>query len=274
MDNPISGKTVNARLYGQPINQVPKDLYIPPDALEVILEAFEGPLDLLIYLIRKQNFNILDIPMAEVTAQYLKYVEKIRENNLELAAEYLLMAALLIEIKARMLLPKQTRIQEENEVDDPRAELVKQLIEYEKYKKAAKNIDEIPRVDRELSIPYVLHLSPNKRTLPNVSSNSLYDSIKSVLLANSLIISHSITKELLSVREHMSRILKKVKNIAYFKFSNFFDSKSSKSRISVIVHFIALLELSKSGLVKISQANHNSPIWISDSSKDDKAKLD
>ena len=178
MENNRAFKNLNARLYGEPISQVPRDLYIPPDALEIILEAFEGPLDLLIYLIRKENFNILDIPMAQVTSQYLNYVDKIREHNLELAAEYLLMAAVLIEIKARMLIPRQNLLEEEDEVDDPRAELVRQLIEYEKYKRVAKSIDEIPRVDREISIPYVLHISSNQNILPEVSSEKLFRSLK------------------------------------------------------------------------------------------------
>ncbi|MFL2656886.1 MAG: segregation and condensation protein A [Burkholderiaceae bacterium] len=274
MENNRAFKNLNARLYGEPISQVPRDLYIPPDALEIILEAFEGPLDLLIYLIRKENFNILDIPMAQVTSQYLNYVDKIREHNLELAAEYLLMAAVLIEIKARMLIPRQNLLEEEDEVDDPRAELVRQLIEYEKYKRVAKSIDEIPRVDREISIPYVLHISSNQNKLPEVSSEKLFRSLKSVMLAQSLKVSHSIAKEILSVRDHMTVILKKIKEFSHFEFINFFASKKTNTRMSVVVHFLALLELAKSGLITVSQAKHDAPIWISGPTKNDKSKID
>ena len=274
MENNRAFKNLNARLYGEPICQVPRDLYIPPDALEIILEAFEGPLDLLIYLIRKENFNILDIPMAQVTSQYLNYVDKIREHNLELAAEYLLMAAVLIEIKARMLIPRQNLLEEEDEVDDPRAELVRQLIEYEKYKRVAKSIDEIPRVDREISIPYVLHISSNQNILPEVSSEKLFRSLKSVMLAQSLKVSHSIAKEVLSVRDHMTVILKKIKEFSHFEFINFFASKKTNTRMSVVVHFLALLELAKSGLITVSQAKHDAPIWISSPTKNDKSKID
>ena len=274
MENNRAFKNLNARLYGEPISQVPRDLYIPPDALEIILEAFEGPLDLLIYLIRKENFNILDIPMAQVTSQYLNYVDKIREHNLELAAEYLLMAAVLIEIKARMLIPRQNLLEEEDEVDDPRAELVRQLIEYEKYKRIAKSIDEIPRVDREISIPYVLHISSNQNILPEVSSEKLFRSLKSVMLAQSLKVSHSIAKEILSVRDHMTVILKKIKEFSHFEFINFFASKKTNTRMSVVVHFLALLELAKSGLITVSQAKHDAPIWISGPTKNDKSKID
>ncbi len=273
MNNKLINKPLNARIYGSPIKHIPRDLYIPPDALEVILEAFEGPLDLLIYLIKKENFNILDIPMAQVTSQYLKYVDKIREHNLELASEYLLMAAVLIEIKARMLIPKKKLIAEEGEIDDPRAELVRQLIEYEKYKQVAKVIDEIPRIDRELSAPYVLNFSSNKKTFPEILPSQLHNSLKSLLIANGLKISHCITKELLSVREHMSLILKKIKDVAYFEFKNLFDTKKPKTRMSIVVHFIALLELSKSGLIKLSQSKFDGPIWISKSSKNDTSKL-
>ena len=273
MENNLAVKNLNARLYGQPISRVPRDLYIPPNALEIILEAFEGPLDLLIYLIRKENFNILDIPMSEVTAQYLNYVEKIREHNLELASEYLLMAAVLIEIKARMLIPNQSSLDEEDEIDDPRAELVRQLIEYEKYKKISKSIDEIPRVDREISIPYVLHVSSNQKILPEVTSEDLFTSFKSVMVAQSLKISHSIAKEILSVRDHMTIILNKIKDSSYFEFMNLFSSKKPNTRMSIVVHFIALLELAKSGLIKVSQAKHDAPIWISDPTKNDKSKI-
>ncbi len=275
MENNLSVNSFNARLYGQPIKKVPRDLYIPPNALEIILEAFEGPLDLLIYLIRKENFNILDIPISQVTSQYLEYVEKIREHNLELASEYLLMAAVLIEIKARMLLPKQNFLEEDDEIDDPRAELVRQLIEYEKYKKAAKTIDKIPRVDREILIPYVLHVPSNQKILPEVSSKDLFNSLKSAMQARSLNASHSIAREILSVRDHMAIILDKIKESSYFEFLNFFTSKKPKTRMSIVVHFIALLELSKTGLIKISQAKYDAPIWISDPNKnDDRSKID
>jgi segregation and condensation protein A len=273
-NNLVPTKVNSARLYGEPITNIPKDLFIPPDALELILDAFEGPLDLLIYLIRRENFNILDIPMVQVTSQYLVYVEKIRAHNLELASEYLLMAAVLIEIKARMLIPKQKIVTDEEELDDPRAELVRQLIEFEKYKKAAKIIDEIPRIDRELYAPYVLHISTNKKILPVISSDDLHKVFKALLISNKLKVSHSITKELLSVKDHMSLILKKIKDSSYFEFKNLFRSKKAKSRISMVVHFLALLELAKSGLVKISQAKYDATIWVSDSNKNVTSKFD
>ncbi|OUW05304.1 MAG: hypothetical protein CBD16_01135 [Betaproteobacteria bacterium TMED156] len=274
MDDEYLQKTLNARLYGEPINNLPRDLYIPPDALEIILEVFEGPLDLLIYLIKKENFNILDIPMAKVTTQYLEYVEKIRTVNLELASEYLLMAAVLIEIKARMLVPKKINSTDEEESNDPRADLVRQLIEYEKFKKVAKQVDGIPRVGREFSTPYVLHYKSSNNVLPSLTVIDLHNSIKSLLTLKSLRISHSITKELFSVREHMSMILNRISDFSYIEFIKLFQSKKSVSRMSIVVHFVALLELSKSGLVKITQTKFDSAIWIGNSEKNEESKTD
>ena len=197
-----------ARLYGEPLFRLPDDLYIPPDALEIFLEAFEGPLDFLLYLIRKQHFNVLDIPMAPLTLQYLTYIDQIRENNLELAAEYLLMAALLIEIKSRMLLP--ARKTESNEVEDPRAELVRKLLEYERIKLAARQLDELPRVGRDFATAAAVIEQSLERRFPDVDVVDLRDAWIDVLRRAKLTAKHQIGREELSVREHMSLILKKL----------------------------------------------------------------
>ncbi|MCX8115705.1 MAG: segregation/condensation protein A, partial [Burkholderiaceae bacterium] len=192
-----------ARLYGEPLFKLPEDLYIPPDALEVFLEAFEGPLDLLLYLIRKQNFNVLDIPMAALTAQYLAYVEQIRRSNLELAAEYLLMAAMLIEIKSRMLLPVK-KAESGEEVEDPRAELVRRLVEYERIKLAAARLDELPRVGRDFARAIVAIEQSVVKRFPQVNVVDLQQAWAEVLKRAKLHAHHHITREELSVREHMS----------------------------------------------------------------------
>jgi segregation and condensation protein A len=252
-----------ARLYGEPLTEIPKDLYIPPDALEVILESFEGPLDLLLYLIRRQNFNILDIPMAEVTKQYLRYVEEIRSRNLELAADYLLMAAMLIEIKSRMLLPVRPKDGEE-EVDDPRAELVRRLLQYEQMKIAAQQIDKFPQLGRDVLVAQVVVDQTMAPRLPDVDPNDLRAAWADILRRAKLTAHHTISREPLSVREHMSRILKFLQGRPFVEFSELFMEELAHGGgvPIVVVHFLALLELAREGLVEVTQAEAYAPIYV------------
>jgi segregation and condensation protein A len=248
-----------ARLYGEPLTRLPTDLYIPPDALEIFLDAFEGPLDLLLYLIRKQNFNILDIPMAQVTLQYLEYVEQIRKSNLELAAEYLLMAAMLIEIKSRMLLPKRAEELIED-VDDPRAELVRRLLEYEQIKHAAQQLGALPQLDRDFlrpQLPIEQGLAP---IWPQVDPHDLQRAWMDVLRRARLTQHHRIGREELSVREHMSAILRTLQSSRFVEFSELFGGLASVP--VVVVHFIAMLELAKETLIEITQAEPFAPIYV------------
>ena len=252
-----------AKLYGEPLFAMPNDLYIPPDALEVFLEAFEGPLDLLLYLIRKQNFNVLDIPMAQVTKQYLQYVDQIRHHNLELAAEYLLMAAMLIEIKSRMLLPMKKADSEEM-VDDPRAELVRRLLEYEKMKLAAQELDQIPLLGRDFlkAQAYIDHsvaIIP-----PTVDLVDLQQAWRDLVSRAKLTQHHTITRETLSVRDFMTKILRRLQNQKFVEFFDLFaDTIESNQGISVlVVNFIALLELSREALVEITQVEAYAPIYV------------
>jgi segregation and condensation protein A len=248
-----------ARLYGEPLFKMPQDLYIPPDALEVFLEAFEGPLDLLLYLIRKQNFNILDIPMAGVTKQYLSYVDEIRNRNLELAAEYLLMAAMLIEIKSRMLLPPK-KTEDGKEPEDPRAELVRRLLEYEQMKLAAHKIDAIPTFGRDyLRAQVVIEQSLVPR-FPDVNVVDLQDAWRDILRRAKLIQHHKISREELSVREHMSMVLKRLQGRKFVEFEELFDP--SHGTQVLVVTFIALLELGKETLIEITQAEAYAPIYV------------
>lgn len=247
-----------ARLYGEPLFRLPDDLYIPPDALEIFLEAFEGPLDLLLYLIRKQHFNVLDIPMAPLTLQYLTYIDQIRAKNLELAAEYLLMAALLIEIKSRMLLP--TRKAEGNEVEDPRAELVRRLLEYERIKLAAQRLEELPRVGRDFFYAKVVIDQSIETRFPDVSAFDLRDAWANVVQRARLSTHHKISREELSVREHMSLILKALQDRKFVEFGDLFDA--SRGVAVTIVHFLALLELARETLIDITQAVPFAPIYI------------
>jgi segregation and condensation protein A len=253
-----------ARLYGEPLFKLPQDLYIPPDALEIFLEAFEGPLDLLLYLIRKQNFNVLDIPMAQVTQQYLQYVDQIRSRNLELAAEYLLMAALLIEIKSRMLLPvKKTDTGEE--VEDPRAELVRRLLEYEQMKMAALELDRLPLVSRDFWRLQIFVDQSVPVRLPEVNSADLQAAWAEVLKRMKLTQHHKITREELSVRDHMSQILRRLQDSKFVEFTELFtgNTKLMSARPAVVVvHFIAMLELAKESLVEITQAEPFAPIYV------------
>jgi segregation and condensation protein A len=251
-----------ARLYGEPLIDLPRDLYIPPDALEVILEAFEGPLDLLLYLIRRQNFNILDIPMVEVTRQYLTYIDEVRNHNLELAAEYLLMAAMLIEIKSRMLLPVRPK-DGEPEPEDPRAELVRRLLEYEKIKLAAEKIDAIPQVGREIVAAQVV-IDQSIARLPQVSAIDLQSAWRDLMRRARLVAHHHVSREALSVREHMSKILRQLQGVAFVEFADLFEEALALGGglPAVVVHFLALLELAREGLVEITQAVPLAPIYV------------
>ena len=248
-----------ARLYGEPLFAMPQDLYIPPDALEVFLEAFEGPLDLLLYLIRKQNFNILDIPMAGVTRQYLVYVEEIRGRNLELAAEYLLMAAMLIEIKSRMLLPPR-KVAEGQEPEDPRAELVRRLLEYEQIKLAAAQLNALPQLGRDFLKAQVFIEQSLQPRFPDVNVVDLQDAWRDIMKRAKLIQHHTITREQLSVREHMSIVLRHLQGRKFVEFENLFDA--SKGSPVLVVTFLALLELAKETLIEITQAEVFAPIYV------------
>ena len=248
-----------ARLYGEPLFRLPDDLYIPPDALEIFLEAFEGPLDLLLYLIRKQHFNVLDIPMAPLTVQYLAYIDQIREKNLELAAEYLLMAALLIEIKSRMLLPLR-KADTGEEVEDPRAELVRRLLEYERIKLAAQQLDQLPRLGRDFVRVMVTIEQTMERRFPDVNVIDLRDAWVDVLKRAKLHAHHRIAREELSVREHMSFILRRLQNTRFVEFADLFDP--SRGAPVAIVHFLALLELAREALIEITQATPFAPIYV------------
>ena len=248
-----------ARLYGEPLFALPNDLYIPPDALEVFLEAFEGPLDLLLYLIRKQNFNILDIPMAGLTRQYLAYVEEIRSRNLELAAEYLLMAAMLIEIKSRMLLPPK-KTAEGVEPEDPRAELARRLLEYEQMKLAGAGLNAIPHYGRDFLKAQVYIEQSLQPRFPDVHLVDLQDAWRDILKRAKLVQHHKITREELSVREYMSQVLKALQGRKFVEFEDLFDP--SKGTTVLVVTFIALLELGKETLIEITQAEAFAPIYV------------
>jgi len=248
-----------AKLYGEPLFKLPNDLYIPPDALEVFLEAFEGPLDLLLYLIRKQNFNILDIPLAAVTLQYLDYIEQIRQRNLELAADYLLVAAMLIEIKSRMLLPAK-KVEGADEALDPRAELVRRLLEYEQMKLAAFQLDTLPQVGRDFVRTQVFIDQTVVTRFPDVEIADLQAAWNDLLRRAKLTARHTISREELSVREHMTQILRKLQSAKFIEFQDLFDP--SRGVPVVVVNFIALLELAKETLIEITQAEVFAPIYV------------
>jgi len=248
-----------ARLYGEPLFALPQDLYIPPDALEVFLEAFEGPLDLLLYLIRKQNFNILDIPLADVTRQYLAYVDQIRARNLELASEYLLMAAMLIEIKSRMLLPPK-KTDDGAEGPDPRAELVRRLLEYEQMKLAAARLDQLPVVGRDFLRAQV-HIEQSLRPrFPDVQLDDLRAAWTDILRRAKLNQHHRISREQLSVREHMSLVLRTLGGRRFVEFHELFDPR--RGAPVMVVTFIAMLELARERLLEITQAEAFAPIYV------------
>jgi len=246
-----------AKIRGEPMTELPSDLYIPPEALSVFLDAFEGPLDLLLYLIRKHSLDILDIPMADLTRQYMEYVEMMRTKQLELAAEYLIMAAVLIEIKSRMLLPRPKA--EENEPDDPRAELVRRLLEYERMKKAAQLIAEIPVAGRDFSLVDV-YVEEMAEKLPDVHVADLSEAWRSILARARLTKHHRITREELSVRAHMSRILKTLSSGNFVEFSELFEP--GRGAPVVVVSFLACLELARELLIEISQQTPFDPIYV------------
>ncbi|MBN9430171.1 MAG: segregation/condensation protein A [Burkholderiales bacterium] len=250
---------VFARLYGEPLIQLPQDLYIPPDALEVFLDAFEGPLDLLLYLIRKQNFNILDIPMADVTRQYLGYIDEIRNHNLELAAEYLLMAAMLIDIKSRMLLPVK-KADSGEEVEDPRAELARRLIEYERIKYGAQQLDYIPQLGRDFHKTQVPIEQAHALRLPEVNLADLQSAWADILRRARLTQHHRISREELSVREYMTVVLRRLQDRRFLEFEDLFDVE--RGHQVVVVTFIALLELARESLIEITQAEAFAPIYV------------
>jgi segregation and condensation protein A len=249
-----------ARIYGEPMAQIPLDLYIPPDAMAVMLEAFEGPLDLLLYLIRKANIDILDIPMAPLTEQYLIYAEAMSSRNLELAADYLVMAAMLIEIKSRMLLPKVKSVDGE-EAEDPRAELARLVIEYERMKQAAHRLDALPRAERDFEwVEAWVEKSMHTR-LPDVSPEDLRDAWRAIVRQARLHTRHTIAREELSVREHMGMILRKLRDAdGFVEFGEMFDA--TRGVQVAVVHFLAMLELAREHLLEMTQSEAFAPIYL------------
>jgi segregation and condensation protein A len=244
---------------GEPVTTLPQDLYIPPYALQVFLEAFEGPLDLLLYLIRRQNINILDIPIAEITKQYVQYIEMMTEMQLELAGEYLLMAAMLAEIKSRMLLPRPET--EEDEEDDPRAELVRRLQEYERYKKAADNLSDLPRLERDVFVASAEAAKPKlAMKLPDVTLKELLLSFHDVLKRAEMFSNLHLQREPLSVRQRMSEILTRIKANTFTGFSDLFDPE--EGRMGVAVTFIALLELLRGSVIEVVQSEQFAPLHV------------
>ena len=240
-----------ALVRGEPVHQLPEDLYIPPDALEVILDAFEGPLDLLLYLIRRQNLDIRDIPIAEITRQYMDYVELMKEFRLDLAAEYLLMAALLAEIKSRLLLPRPTMAAEE---DDPRAELIRRLQEYEQCKQAAEALDQLPRLERDhYSVQTAYDLVQRPKVLPELDLKDLLFAFQAVLTRASQLSSHQVRREPLSIRERMTHVLSALQTQARLPFHTLFTVE--EGRRGVVVSLMAILELLKAQLIEVVQAD-------------------
>ena len=253
------GEMPFAVVMGQAITELPKDLYIPPQALEVFLEAFEGPLDLLLYLIRRQNLDILEINVAEITAQYMHYVELMDAMQFELAAEYLLMAAMLAEIKSRMLLPRSVEI--DNEEEDPRALLIRRLQEYERFKKAAEDIEELPRMERDTWVGSANLPDLNRtRTDPDVDMRELLLALSEVMRRADMFESHHISRETLSTRERMSEVLERLSGKQFVPFVSLFTS--GEGRLGVVVTFLAIMELIKESLVEIVQTDDFGPIHV------------
>ncbi|MBF4991946.1 ScpA family protein [Methylophilus sp. QUAN] len=246
------------KIKGEPLSALPQDLYIPPDALEVYLETFEGPLDLLLYLIRKHNLDILDIPMADLTVQYMAYVDKMKAVNLELAAEYLLMSAMLIEIKSRMLLPKPAEVEEE---EDPRAELVRRLMEYEAIKLAAQRLDAMPKVGEEIDVAAAYYQQISLVKPPEVSLDDLVEAWRNVLKRAKLNQHHKLGRAELSVREHMSLLLRRLSSVQVLRFDELFDLET-EGVPKLVVNFLAMLELAKEGLVRITQQEAFGTIYV------------
>jgi segregation and condensation protein A len=256
------------KVYGEPLAALPRDLYIPPDALEIYLDAFEGPLDLLLYLIRKANVNVLDIPMAPLTAQYLVYVEAMRRRNLELAAEYLLMAAMLLEIKSRLLLPRPPK-PETGEPEDPRAELVRRLLEYERMKHAAAKLDELPQAHRNFEWVSVWVTDEVAERLPEVSIHDLQVAWLSLMKQAKVKQHHKVRRNELSVREHMGLVLRRLQGHGYVVFEDLFDIAAGAA--SLVVNFLAILELARERLIEITQNEAMAPIYVKSAQTDDPA---
>ena len=247
-----------AMVHGEPVTVPPQDLYIPPDALEVFLDAFEGPLDLLLYLIKRQNLDILALPIANITQQYMEYIELMKELRLELAAEYLVMAAMLAEIKSRMLLPRPVETTEE---EDPRAELIRRLQEYERFKQAAENMNELPRMERDMQELSVLQTEiVEEKKLPQVEIKDLVHALQQVMRRVEMYASHAIQREPLSVRERMTHILNSLSVDDFVEFGSLFSKEEGRG--GVIVTFIAILELLKEQVVEIVQSEVYAPIYV------------
>ncbi len=262
----VCAPPIYARIRGEPLRELPEDLYIPPDALEVFLEAFEGPLDLLLWLIKRQNLDILDIPIARITEQYMEYVALMKDLRLELAAEYLLMAAMLAEIKSRMLLPRRSEAEEDEE--DPRAELVRRLQEYERFKQAAEEIDELPRMEREL---FAARAEPppigRAKPPPDVDLKELLSALGEVLRRADMFTRHQVEMEPLSVRERMGIVLERLNSERFTPFVELFTLE--EGRLGVVVTFLAMLELLKASLVEIVQTEPLGPIHLKAAAKSD-----
>lgn len=261
IENSLQEETLsvnNVLVHGQPMAELPKDLYIPPDALEVFLEAFSGPLDLLLYLIKKENIDILDIPIAQITEQYMQYVDLMKNLHLELAGEYLVMAAMLAEIKSRMLLPKPAYEEDE---DDPRAELVRRLREYERYKKAAEDLNNLPRVERDIFVASVDKPEiKRERQIPKIELQDLFAVFKDILHRASMYLHHQVKREGISVRERMSQILLNLQTTKFVNFEKMFNV--CEGRHGVVVTFMAILELIRQSIIEIVQAEPFGQIYL------------
>ncbi len=255
---PLPNTEPYAKVRGEPVMELPQDLYIPPEALQIFLETFEGPLDLLLYLIRKHSLDILDIPMAKLTRQYMDYVEAMRQNQLELAAEYLVMAAVLIEIKSRMLLPKP--IEAAADEIDPRAELVRRLIEYEQMKKAAEQLNVLPQAGRDFALVEVWIEHALVKRLPEVNVDDLRNAWLALLTRAKLQRHHKVRRDELSVREHMTRILRRLAAGIYVEFSDLFNPLAGVPEL--VVSFLAILELAKESLISLTQNEPYAPIYV------------
>jgi segregation and condensation protein A len=256
--SPVQHEMPFAIVEGEPVTELPKDLYIPPQALEVILEAFEGPLDLLLYLIRRQNLDILDIPIAEITRQYAEYIRLMQDLDLELAGEYLLMAAMLAEIKSRMLLPR-PKSEDSHEEDDPRAELVRRLQEYERFKRAALDVDQLPRLERDVFQAGAEFVDRKvMKIVPDVTLQEMLLAFKDVVQRSQMFAHHHVQRERLSVRQRMSDVLARLEGVEFIDFVQLF--RPEEGRMGVTVTFIALLELSREGLLDVVQAAPYAPL--------------
>ncbi len=258
VSTPLTHAEPYAKVLGEPVTELPRDLYIPPEALQIFLETFEGPLDLLLYLIRKHSLDVLDIPMAKLTRQYMDYVEAMRQHQLELAAEYLVMAAVLIEIKSRMLLPKPVEARADE--IDPRAELVRRLIEYEQMKKAAEQLNVMPQAGRDFALVEVWIEQTLVKRLPDVNVDDLRNAWLALLTRAKLQRHHKVRRDELSVRAHMTRILRRLATGIYVEFSDLFNPLSGVPEL--VVSFLAILELAKESLVQITQNEPYAPIYV------------